>query len=205
MYLPARFEEKDLARALGLVRAHPLATLIGGVTGDGAPMVNHLPLVVRAESPLVLAGHLARANPHTRALRDGDPVTAIFHGPNAYVSPSWYAEHDVPTWNYAVVHARGKLRWREDFAGLVEILKLSTDLLEKGPNAWEFGLPEDLADPAVLTRAIVGFEIEVQSLDAKFKLSQNRTEADRRGAIQGLTERGDPMSLRIAELMKEGL
>jgi transcriptional regulator len=200
LYLPKRFENADLDRSLAVMRGAPLATLVS-VDANHCPFVSHLPLVVeqRGES-LVCIGHLARANPHSTLLA-GQLATAIFHGPNAYITPNWYVENDVPTWNYAVVHARGHVSLIEDRRGIVECLEKLTAMVERGPDAWKFWIPDDLVD--VLEQSIVGFTMPVEVLQAKFKLSQNRPEADRSRVIEGLATRADAGSLGIRALMKE--
>lgn len=202
MYLPKRFQSDNSQHALNVIREHPLATVIS--VREGQPFVSHLPLVMERTTPkLVLVGHLARANPHAQLLAAG-PVTAIFHGPQAYVTPKWYAENDVPTWNYVVVHARGRVNLVEDKRGLVESLQQLTAQAEHGSqDPWEFWLPPDLATEKDLTSAIVAFRIEVETLEAKFKLSQNRSVADREGVKKGLEARGGDQDRGVCRWMKE--
>lgn len=136
-------------------------------------------------------------------MQEGQDVLMIFTGPHAYITPSWYAEHDVPTWNYAVAHVKGKARMIFEEPGLSEILREMTLVFEgDGPAAWEFGLPEDLKAPGNLSSAIVGFEITVTSFEGKFKLSQNRSAVDRRSVIHGLKSRSDQNSRDVADLME---
>ena len=204
IYLPARFQSKDSEECLELVAEFPLATMITVPGSGGEPYVSHVPLILKGEGEsLKLVGHLARANAHWKMM-DGERVTVIFHGPQAYITPNWYVENDVPTWNYAVVHFQGTSRLIEDFEGISRCLQELTAHVEKGPKAWKFWLPPDLATPEVLPKAIVGFEIDVTSMRGKFKLSQNRIPEDRAGAIRGLeNERSDENSRKIAELMKK--
>jgi transcriptional regulator len=128
-------------------------------------------------------------------------ATALFHGPNAYITPKWYAENDVPTWNYAVVHARGAMTLIEDRAGVVGCLEKLTAVVETGTDRWQFWIPDDLAGG--VERHIVGFEMHVESLLSKFKLSQNRSEADKLGVMRGLDRRADGGSRGILALMKQ--
>lgn len=146
---------------------------------------------------------MARANGHWRILQENSEVTAIFHGPDTYITPSWYASgRDVPTWNYAVVHIQGRAKLIENFEGLTDLLRKMTARFEvSNPKPWRFELPDDLLDPATLVRAIVGFEIEITDLKGKFKLSQNRSTKDRDGVLQGLLTRPDDRSRAIHELM----
>jgi transcriptional regulator len=203
VYLPRSFENTDLAQSLALMRAHPLATVISvdSIDGHGSPFVSHLPLIVEREGDgLVCIGHLARANPHWKLL-GGRRATAIFHGPNAYITPSWYAQNSVPTWNYAVVHVCGVVTLIEDRAGIVRCLEALTATVEQGPEAWQFWIPENLRD--TLESAIVGFRLTVDSLQSKFKLSQNRSAADRDSVLRGLAGRTDAASHAVRALMEQ--
>jgi transcriptional regulator len=152
-----------------------------------------------------LLGHLARRNPQWVHFRGNQSVLAIFNGPHSYITPSWYVSgRDVPTWNYAVVHASGPVKLIEDFDGLTDILKKMTARFESGPRRWEFELPDDLTDASALTSAIVGFELLAEKIDAKFKLSQNRSKEDQQGVVEGLSERTDEMSRMVRSLMIRG-
>lgn len=169
--------------------------------------VNHLPLLVeRSESgEVVLLGHMARANPlRKRFVGGGGDVTVVFQGPHTYVTPRWYPDAmNVPTWNYAVVHAFGAAHLVEDFEGVERILSKTVELFEsRESDPWKYELPEEFRRD--LVRAIVGFEIRVSKLDAKFKLSQNREPADWKGVIEGLATRSDEMSAKVREMMLGG-
>ena len=199
MYLPRNFENTDREQSLALMRAHPLATVIS-VDQNGSPFVSHLPLVVQPDGDgLVCIGHLSRANLHWKLL-DGRRATAIFHGPDAYITPSWYVKNSVPTWNYAVVHVLGMVTLIEDRAGIVRCLEALTATVEKGPDAWQFWIPENLRN--TLESAIVGFQLSVETIQSKFKLSQNRSEADRAGVFRGLAGRDDAASQSLRTLMQ---
>lgn len=200
MYLPKHFEVSDV-EALRLIDAEPFATLVA--QDAGSPFVSHLPLVMAKDEPTRLYGHMARRNHQWEVFRSEPSVLAIFHGPHTYVTPTWYVAHDVPTWNYAVVHVEGKVRLLEQPRDLVRLLAIMTEKFEgKGPDAWRFRLPDDLAGEGVLAQAIVGFEIVVEKVTAKFKLSQNRVVEDRRNVMDGLAERGDAQSVGVRELMQ---
>jgi len=188
-----------------LMRTHPLATLV--TLGPRGPDANHIPL---HHSPLpapngTLCGHLPRANPAWKEhLRDSD-VLCIFHGPNAYISPSWYATKQtngevVPTWNYTTVHAHGRLRVIEDADWLKAHLEQLTNTHEASlPKPWAVSdAPEDYTER--LMRGLVGIEIEVTRLEGKWKVSQNRPDADRAGIVAGLRGLGQRDS---ASLMSE--
>lgn len=203
IYLPPQFDQRDPENVDRLIRENPFATLIS--VHEGAPLVSHFPIIPCEGSAASrkLEGHLATRNPHASHLKDGDRVVVIFHGPHTYVTPKWYAENDVPTWNYAVVHVSGKLRWVREFKPLVQLLLRMTVVFEgKNGDSWSFFLPDDLKKPEELLGAIVGFEIEVDSVQAKYKLNQNRSEADRASVIRGLKSRTDEMSHQIAKMME---
>ena len=173
LYMPPHFRVDDRAALVRFMDANGFATLVSH--GAGGLAVSHVPLLVETEGEaLRLLGHVARNNEQWRALEAGDDVLAIFNGPHAYVSPTWYSQHpSVPTWNYAVVHAHGRVRLMDE-AGLRALLERLSRTYEEGrPNAWRLSAqPEDYI--AKMLRAIVGFELEVERLEGKFKLSQNR-------------------------------
>lgn len=203
MYVPARFANNDLGKSLELVARYPFATLIS--IHEGLPFVTHLPLVLEKQEgeAMVLIGHMARANPHSNLLK-GQLVYVIFHGPHHYITPKWYAENDVPTWNYAVVHIQGRVRTIEDAAGIESCLKKLSAHVEAGfSDPWAFWIPEDLAAPGVLQKSILGFGIEIESLKAKFKLNQNRSTPDHLGVLSGLKNLGGEMSLAVHDLMEQ--
>jgi transcriptional regulator len=203
MYLQASFAERDPEKLLALAARYPFATVI--TPGAAELWVSHVPLLVRRRGGgLVLAGHVARANAHWRAMEGGAPTTAIFHGPHAYISPTWYAiSPAVPTWNYVVVHAVGKTRVHHQGSELIELLRELTGEYEgRQAGAWSPDrLPEDLAQP--MRGAIVGFEIAVDRLEGKLKLSQNRSAEDRRGVVAALEAQMSEDSRAIAALMRQ--
>ena len=190
MYLPKHFEQTDRAVLAALMRARPLATLVVA-TSDG-PTADLIPLeYAEAEGPHgTLRGHVARANPLWR--RAGAPVLAVFTGPEAYVSPGWYAskrEHGkvVPTWNYTMVQARGTLRAVDDAPWLRALVGRLTDHHERRAQAQPWSVsdaPDDYVQQ--MLRAIVGIEIPLDSLTGKWKVSQNRSAADREGVVAGI-------------------
>jgi transcriptional regulator len=207
MYNPVHFRVADTDALLDFVDAHPLATLVRAA--GGRPDADHLPLLVRRDAGgrLTLCGHVARANPLWRDCAAGGDVLAIFHGPGAYVSPGWYPskrQHGrvVPTWNYAVVHARGTIRFIEDGAWLRTLVSDLTERHEAGRGEpWRI---EDAPLPYLeaMLRAIVGIEIAVGSLEGKAKASQNREPGDRTGARDGLRREGAD-ERTIAELVRD--
>lgn len=187
MYLPQHFAQHDPAALQALMLAHPLAAIVShgadGLTAD------HVPLEFDAATQ-TLRGHVARANPLWRQA-DGQAVLAIFRGEQAYITPSWYpgkAEHHkvVPTWNYAVVHAHGTLRAVDDAPWLHTLVSRLTQQHEAPrPEPWAVAdAPEDFVQQ--MLRAIVGIEIPVQRMVGKWKVSQNRSAADRQAVAEGL-------------------
>ena len=195
MYRPAHFREDDPAVLQAFVDAHALATLVAA-TPDGL-LANHLPLlrVAAADGGVRLQGHVARGNALWKAAADDSAVLAIFGGPDHYISPAWYptkAETGevVPTWNYVVVHAHGRIHFHDDRDWVHDLVSRLTARHEAGRTA-----PWAVSDaPATylerMLRAIVGFEILVERLEGKFKSSQNRTAGEREGAIAGLRSDG---------------
>lgn len=198
-YVP-RFNRMPDDEVRGFVAAVGTAQLVT-VAADGTPDATFLPVLWRGDR---LVGHVARANPHWKAVVDGAAGLAVVTGPDAYVSPSFYAtkrEHGrvVPTWNYSAVHLRGPVRVVEDISWLRELVGALTDHHEAGrDDPWAV---EDA--PAAYVgkqlRAIVGVEMVVESVEAKAKLSQNRSEEDRAGVVAGLT--GGPGEA-VAEAMR---
>jgi transcriptional regulator len=202
MYLPAVFRLDDEAATSAFIGQYDFATIVS--TSSKGPLVTHAPLLVRRnrEGRLVLVGHVARDNDHWRAMDGATPAVAIFHGPQGYISPTWYASAPaVPTWNYAVVHAHGKPFAPDDDAFTEAAISALVDKYENGPGAWRIeSMPPDFY--AGLLSSIVGFEMPIERLEAKFKLGQNRTDADRAGAVAGLERQGSPQASALADLMR---
>jgi transcriptional regulator len=197
MYLPEVFRLDDRAALLAQAAAFPFATVI--TEGPEGPGVSHLPLLVDA-SRGVLRGHLARENPEYLRFAGGCSVLAVFHGPHGYVSPSVYSEQpSVPTWNYVVVHVRGRARLVDE-GGLRAILDDTVahfDTTGWRPEGGDAFLGPKLA-------AIAGFEIDILGLEGKWKLSQNRSRVDQ-ARVAAWLESGDDQSRALAVLMRSRL
>ncbi len=207
MYIPAAFEETRQAVLHGLIRQQPLATLV--TWSAGGLDANHIPLYLRASGAGLgtLVGHVARSNPLWREADTATAVLAIFQGPQAYISPSWYPtkqEHGkaVPTWNYAVVHARGPVRVVDDPAWVRAQLLELTQQQESGlAHPWAVDdAPRDYTD--AMLKAIVGIEIAVQQLTGKWKVSQNQPANNQAGVVQALTAAGTEQSVAMAALVQ---
>lgn len=197
MYLPTHFQHEDLAGLIELIQQYPLATLVM-TDPDGALEVNHLPLEYDAKKGEfgLLRGHIAKANPMFDLLNDAREVYVVFHADQTYISPNWYAgkqEHHrvVPTWNYRVVHVKGKMRKVADEKYLRGILARLTRQHEAAqPVPWKMGdAPEDFMQEQL--EKIVAIEIEIDSIVGKFKVSQNRNAADAEKVARAL-ENGHP-------------
>jgi transcriptional regulator len=204
MYLPSHFDEKRLDVLQALVRRHPFGLLVTQ-SADG-PVANGIPFLLDPDGAGglgTLRGHVARANPVWREAATDVPSLVVFQGPDAYVSPSWYpskAEHGkvVPTWNYVMVQARGRLRAIDDADWL---LKLVTRLTERHESSrrvpWAVSdAPADFVQ--TILRAIVGIELELTALTGKWKVTQNRPAADRTGVVEGLQAVGGEAARALA-------
>lgn len=190
LYVP-RFNVMDPDDVRPFVEAVATAQLVT-VGEDGVPDATFLPVLWEDDR---LVGHLARANPHWRRIVDGSPSLAVVTGPDTYVSPSWYAtkaEHGkvVPTWNYSVVHLRGRITVHDDPAWVRDLVTRLTERHEQ-PRAEPWAVTDAPADYVEKNlRPIVGVEVVVTAVEAKAKLSQNRSDADRAGVAAGLAEDG---------------
>jgi transcriptional regulator len=210
MYAPRHFEETRPEVLHQLVRAHPFGLL---VTQDvqGELAANAVPFLLEHDDAgrAVLRAHVARANPLWQAARRDVASLVVFQGPQAYVSPGWYAtkaEHGkvVPTWNYVMVQARGRLQVHEDAPWLLSLVTRLTQRHEAAlPQPWAVSdAPADFVDG--MLRAIVGIEIPVDALVGKWKVSQNRSSADREGVAAGLRAQGGDDADNMSRLVQPG-
>lgn len=204
MYTPTAFQSQDFNEAFTLMQSHPFATLLSAQNSEIS--ISHLPLTpVRTNTGFILQGHMARANSHWKSL-DNQNVTAIFHGPHTYITPKWYTQNDVPTWNYIVLHVQGKLKVVTDSEKTLDSLKtLVTHAESQWPSGWQFFLPEDLNTKDAIAKSLVAFEITVTNWLYKKKLNQNRSQADQNGVIAGLNSRTDDNSQAIQKAMQINL
>ena len=205
MYLPKHFEESRAEVLHELIRAQPLGLLV--TLNDAGLQANNVPFVLDADpagGPGILRAHVARANAVWRETRGDVEALVVFQGPQAYVSPGWYpskAEHGkvVPTWNYVTVQARGPLRAIDDAAWVhAFVTRLTTRHEAVQARPWAVAdAPPDFIE--TMTRAIVGIEITLTALTGKWKVSQNRSAADRAGVVSGLQASGLMEAARSVE------
>lgn len=201
MYIPRRYEEKDREKVFAFIRENSFGILIS--IKDGSPIGTHIPLLLgrNAAGEEVLTGHISKGNEQKYSLIDGAKVLAIFCGPHAYVSPRWYTEMNVPTWDYIAVHVYGTVRIMEG-EELKNALSRLVDNYESGmprPVKMEEIPEKNLHDDL---RGIVGFEIHIGEVQAAYKLSQNRNEESYHNVVAHL-DQGDELSRKIASEMKE--
>ncbi len=201
MYVPPHFAESDPARLHDVIERHSFGLLVSQV--GGVPFATHLPFLLdRTAGPHgTLLGHVARANPHWRDLA-GQTALAVFSGPHAYVSPTWYeAENVVPTWNYVAVHAYGRAAVVEDRAALLDIVRRSVTYYEASlPRPW--ALDESSTFVGRLLGQIVGFRIEIERLEGKWKLNQNHPTERRKKVADALQERGGDDAQAVADMIR---
>ena len=195
MYTPSAFRVESQAKIADFIRRHSFATLV--THDDSGSFASHLPLLYHADGGNgTLIGHMARANKQWKHFENGGEVLVIFQGPHAYISPTWYeSSPNVPTWNYAVVHAYGIPAVVEDPERLSAIIDETVANYEGNP----LPVPADFRDKLML--AIVGFEIPISRIEAKFKLGQNRQPADLRGIYQALSRSAEEGDRALAALM----
>ncbi len=201
MYIPEHFRVRDRAHAITFMRANPFAILISST--DEGPFATHLPLSVRGtDDQLLLRGHVAKANPHWRYLERQPPCLTIFHGPHAFIPTTNYTTREtVPTWNYGAVHVYGNARL---FGSEEELQSMLHELIETFEPAFadQWASLRDAYRERMVSH-IVGFEITVTKLEAKFKLSQNRTPEEQANVIRSLEKAEDTTVSGVSRLMRE--
>lgn len=203
MYVPVLFQPSSFADVREIVQEHSFATLVGRASGK--MVAAHIPLLWAEPRPGVffLEGHVARGNEIAGALVGGDePLLAIFQGPHGYVSSSWYTHENVPTWNYIAVHVRGRASMLEG-DDLRTHLSTMVDQYEEGRDPRFYAGQMDAKSFSAQMRGIIGFRMQVESVEASFKLSQNRNETDFRRVIAALEASGNPLDIALAEAMKK--
>jgi transcriptional regulator len=204
MYLPVHFAEPRVEVLHEAIRTAGLVTLV--TSGAHGLDASHVPMLLdREPGPLDrLLGHVARANPLWHTTPSDSPALAIFLGPDAYVTPSWYPSkgetgRGVPTWNYLAIHAHGTVRFFQDRERLLDLVTRLTDRQEQArPRPWKVSdAPEEYVDG--LLKGIVGVEMTITRIEGKWKASQNRSSTDRRGVAQGLRGKGEEAMARLVD------
>jgi transcriptional regulator len=197
MYIPPFNRVEDRQSINAFIHAHGFATLITGKSGK--IWASHLPVLFDEEAD-VLRSHMARANEQWKHFEGADEILCVFHGPHAYISPSWYEmQHTVPTWNYAVVHVYGRPSI-VDQAQLKQIVLDTTAKYESSmPKPWTLPLSEQEMEG--MLKGIVGFKIDIGRVEAKFKLGQNRSAADQEKILRNLQAAADEESRALAKLI----
>ncbi len=197
MYIPKSFAETDVVTLYQFIHDNNFAALV--TEYQGQITATHLPFLIDTERG-VLKAHLARANDQWKGF-DGHEALVIFQGPHAYISPTWYEVHpSVPTWNYTAVHVYGVPQIVEDEAAVRHLLRELVENHERGRQPeWPMDLPEDYLQK--MMQAIVAFEMPMQRMEGKFKLSQNRSEADQESVITYLSSSSYPLEAETAQLM----
>ena len=201
MYIPKLYREEDKEKILEFLKQNNFPAL---VTHDGEkPIATHLPVEVERTDDggpeLRVYGHMSRANPQWKSF-GGQEALLIFQGAHTYISPRWYDHVNVPTWNYMMAHLYGKVRLVEGD----ELYSLMSRLVQKHEVQTSYsleGLPEDFVKKEM--KGIVGFAVDVTRVEASYKLSQNRNDADHENIIRELEERGDEQSAGVAKAMRE--
>lgn len=207
MHIPKSFEQTDIDAMRELILANPLGTFVtalpDGLTADHIPFE----LMPGPEPCGALLGHVARANPVWRDISPGAEALVIFNAAQAYISPSWYptkpvTEKVVPTWNYVVVHAYGRVNVVEEADWLAAHIERLVDRHEaRFERPWSVSdAPDEYIDK--MLRAIVGIEIDISRLQGKWKVSQNRPREDRAGVVRGLRSSGTPGALQMADYVE---
>lgn len=204
MYVPAAFAEHDQSKLHAFIERHSFGLLVSQVNGE--PFATHLPLLLEraAGTQGALVGHVARANLQWESLQ-GQSVLAVFAGPHAYISPAWYeADNVVPTWNYTAVHVYGRVALVDDPDELFELVQATTESYERSrPAPWAVGERNTFLDR--LLAMIVGFRIDIERIEGKWKLSQNHPVERRQKVIRELRKRDQVDDVEVARLMEQTL
>jgi len=203
MYKFSYYSEQDDEKVIDFMKQNAFALITG--IGEKYPVATQIPLEIKVvDGKILLEGHLMRKTDHHLAFEKNNNVLVLFTGPHCFVSAGWYTNPSVgSTWNYVTVHAKGKISFTDE-EGTLKAVKTVSDKYEGTASAGAFDtLPKEYIDHMV--KAIVGFSIEVESLDNVFKLSQNRDETSQKNIIAQLKKRGDDNSRMIAEEMEKRL
>lgn len=205
MYIPSSFKEERKEVLFELIRKNSFGILTSN--SSNGLVATHLPFIVDPDRGKygTLIAHFARANPHWKNIDNTSNSLVIFQGPHCYITPSWYQEEvAVPTWNYASVHVYGKLKFIHELEELRLMLeKLVKKYENKREQPWDISASEPMIETWM--KAIVGFEIEIEKIEGKFKFNQNHSEGNQAGVVEGLKISNDPMEQQVACIMAKNL
>ncbi len=196
IYPPPHHQTQDLQKMIAVIKAYPLGMLVSAK--DGVPFVTHIPIIYNDESGKLVA-HIDKFNPQVETLVDGAEVTAVFKGPDAYISPSVYTTKHLPTWNYLIVHVTGTLSLINDPEAAIDTMIAMTEFLEHPDH--KFKLEKDNPRMKHSINYIQAFDITITKWDGKFKLSQDKIAQDHENAKQELLKKSDPREAGFIEDM----
>ena len=199
MYIPKLFKEEDQNTLVSIMQQNAFATIVT-IDEKGRPIATSLPfLIKRQNEKIILEAHFAKNNPQWRHLENNQQVLVIFNGPHCYISPSWYKNAGVPTWDYVTVHAYGSATLFKSDQQIAELIEALSDKYEENQ---EYPWQAKGRYPTKMLNAIVGFEINVQELQGKVKIGQNKTQNDLKGVLNTLEKSSSEQELAIANLIK---
>jgi transcriptional regulator len=203
LYIPSYYKETDFPTLLSFMQHHPFALIVS--SGKDGMKATHIPFVVEEKAgKVLLTSHMARPNEQWKDMEAGAELLIVFQGPHTYISPSHYeSKINVPTWNYIAVHARGKARVMHSETEALQVLEKTIATFEPAFFTQWAGLTPQYKTGMIA--GIVSFEIEVTSLEGKFKLSQNKTEKERNNIVHSFEKGSDPLAQEIAKEMKNKL
>jgi transcriptional regulator len=202
MYIPPYYKENDEKKLIEFMEAHNFALVTS--CSNNRPLATHLPFIIeKREDKIYLVSHMARANPQWQTFENNEILT-VFQGPHAYISPTHYEkQQNVPTWNYIAVHAYGKAKLIEEPQNVFDLMERTINSFEKEFfNQWKNLSPEYVNG---MLKAIVAFEIEITTLEGKFKLSQNKTKNEQQNIINTFEKSSDSVQNELASEMKKKL
>jgi transcriptional regulator len=207
MHIPSKFKEVNLDKLHKFIQEYPLGTLV--TSTENGINADHIPFYLHTDDneQVVLQSHVAKANPLWGKCNDGQEILLIFHGPNAFVSPNFYPSKQetgkvVPTWNYSVVHVRGRIYFKHDSSWILQQLNDISNFHELNQNTpWSVSdAPESFTEK--LVKAVVGLEVVIDDIVGNFKLSQNKTESDYFGVVNGLANSKNSSDQSVAKQMQ---
>lgn len=202
MYIPKQFRNEDISSVKDFIAEHGFAILVSNA--EGRPWATHIPLHLSkdATGKDILEGHISRGNKQWKSFDNGQEVLAIFQGPHAYISSSWYDHENVPTWNYIAVHIYGRIKIIGAEALRQQLSRLVDKYESRVQNPVSMaGLSKGFLDKEL--GGVVGFEVEITEIQAAAKLSQNRDDINKQNIIDGLHTLGDTGSLTMADILKQ--